>query len=109
MVKEQEQEEEMEKIVEEKIIEKKKEMVEMEKNDEIEFKTVMGRNVHSILSIFRSRHVERNELFVPGRMAYLIDLEDENAETDIPTTIIRSKAEIPTGKYKSEHITIRFT
>uniref|UniRef100_A0A673ZMX0 IK cytokine n=1 Tax=Salmo trutta TaxID=8032 RepID=A0A673ZMX0_SALTR len=39
---------------------------------------------------------ERNELFLPGRMAYVVDLEDEYADTDIPTTLIRSKADCPT-------------
>lgn len=34
-------------------------------------------------------------MFAPGRMAYHIELEDENVETDIPTTVIRSKAEVP--------------
>ena len=28
-------------------------------------------------------------------MAYLIELEDENAESDIPTTVLRSKADCP--------------
>lgn len=42
-----------------------------------------------------SKPPERNELFLPGRMAYLIELEDENAESDIPTTVLRSKAECP--------------
>ena len=35
-----------------------------------------------------------NELFFPGRMAYVIDLEEEFAESDIPTTTIRSKADV---------------
>jgi IK cytokine len=39
--------------------------------------------------------MERNELFAPGRMAYVIELEDELAETDIPTTLIRSRADCP--------------
>uniref|UniRef100_A0A1Q3F8N9 Putative ik cytokine down-regulator of hla class ii n=1 Tax=Culex tarsalis TaxID=7177 RepID=A0A1Q3F8N9_CULTA len=63
--------------------------------DEIEFRTAMGKNIFRTLEMQRSRHVERNEMFAPGRMAYHIELEDENAETDIPTTVIRSKAEVP--------------
>jgi IK cytokine len=39
--------------------------------------------------------VERNELFAPGRMAYVIELDDELAESDIPTTLIRSRADCP--------------
>lgn len=36
-----------------------------------------------------------NEMFAPGRMAYVIELEGDFAETDIPTTLIRSKADVP--------------
>lgn len=43
----------------------------------------------------RSKAVEKNELFAPGRMAYCIDLDDELADSDIPTTLIRSKADVP--------------
>merc|ERR1712150_291666 len=50
-----------------------------------------GRNVYR--SIFKNKWPERNELFLPGRMAYVIDLEDDVAESDIPTTLIRSKAD----------------
>ncbi|ELW54061.1 Protein Red, partial [Tupaia chinensis] len=44
----------------------------------------------------KSKAYERNELFLPGRMAYVVDLDDEYADTDIPTTLIRSKADCPT-------------
>ncbi|KAL1791585.1 Red, partial [Sigmodon hispidus] len=65
----------------------------------IEFKTRLGRNVYQIL--FKSKSDERNELFLPGRMAYVVDLEDEYADTDIPTTVIRSKADCPTLETQS--------
>lgn len=45
--------------------------------------------------VFRSGQIERNELFLPGRMAYVVDLDDEFTDTDIPTTLIRSKADCP--------------
>lgn len=45
--------------------------------------------------VFRSGLFERNELFLPGRMAYVVDLDDEFTDTDIPTTLIRSKADCP--------------
>ena len=45
--------------------------------------------------MFSRRQPERNELFLPGRMAYVIDLEDDMMESDIPTTLIRSKADCP--------------
>ena len=39
-----------------------------------------------------------NELFFPGRMAYIIELEEdfagEGEHSDIPTTTIRSKADV---------------
>ena len=66
-----------------------------DEGDDLKFKTIMGRNVFNIVQAFRSKKVERNELFAPGRMAYVIDLEEETGETDIPTTLIRSKADLP--------------
>lgn len=45
--------------------------------------------------VFRPGPIERNELFLPGRMAYVVDLDDEFTDTDIPTTLIRSKADCP--------------
>lgn len=37
----------------------------------------------------------RNPLFAPGRMAYIIDLTEDITDTDIPTTLIRSKSDVP--------------
>lgn len=100
--KEQEEEQEMEKLAEEEAQQQQQQQIqEKEKPEEKlltegpEFKSTMGRNIHNIITIFRSRQITRNELFAPGRMAYVIDLDDENNETDIPTTLIRSKAEVP--------------
>jgi IK cytokine len=92
---EQVEETEIEKMIDEKIAEKIIEKMELERNesDESEIKTVLGKNIHRLITTQRSKNIERNEMFVAGRMAYLVELEDENAETDIPTTIIRSKAE----------------
>ena len=52
-----------------------------------------GRNIYR--TVFKNRLPERNELFLPKRMAYVIDLEDEETDTDVPTTLIRSKADCP--------------
>ncbi|MEQ2208062.1 hypothetical protein XENOCAPTIV_024210, partial [Xenoophorus captivus] len=49
----------------------------------------------SLCLFYRSGVSERNELFLPGRMAYVVDLDDEFTDTDIPTTLIRSKADCP--------------
>ena len=48
----------------------------------------------NILKMVKLKVPERNELFLPRRMAYLVDLENESAN-DIPITVIRSKAECP--------------
>lgn len=93
VVKEHEQEVEMEKLAEE--AEEKEKEEEKTLAEEPEYRSIMGKNIHNIVTFYRSRHVERNDLFAPGRMAYVIELEDENAETDIPTTLIRSKADVP--------------
>lgn len=59
-----------------------------------------GRNIYRIQ--FKNKAYERNELFLPGRMAYVVDLDDEYADTDIPTTLIRSKADCPTMEVPSQ-------
>lgn len=33
-------------------------------------------------------------MFAPGRMAYVIDMQDDMLDTDIPTTLIRSLSDI---------------
>lgn len=74
----------------------KEEKKEEKKDDEMQFKTKLGRNVYRTVTMMKSKTVERNELFTPGRMAYVVELEDDNVDVDIPTTLIRSKADIPT-------------
>lgn len=106
VVKEHEQEIEMEKLAEE--AEEKEKEEEKEKanlSDEPEYKSIMGRNIHNIVSFYRSRHVDKNELFAPGRMAYVIELDEETAETDIPTTSIRSKADVPVTEAEIQTLT----
>ncbi|XP_044002383.1 protein Red [Aphidius gifuensis] len=94
--KETECEQEMEKLVKPKEKPKEEKPKPEKKNDETQFKTKIGRNIHKTIMIMKSKIIERNELFTPGRMAYVIELDDENAEADIPTTLIRSKADVPT-------------
>ncbi|XP_018058352.1 PREDICTED: protein Red [Atta colombica] len=93
--KEHEQEQELEKLVKPKEKSKKEPLPE-KKDDEMQFKTKIGRNVYKTIMTMKSKQIERNELFTPGRMAYVIELDDENADVDIPTTLIRSKADVPT-------------
>uniref|UniRef100_A0A1L8DLT4 Putative ik cytokine down-regulator of hla class ii n=1 Tax=Nyssomyia neivai TaxID=330878 RepID=A0A1L8DLT4_9DIPT len=104
VAKEHEQEDEMEKIVDEPVAEAKAEVEKPQKRED-ECKTVMGMNIKNLLASQKSKHVERNELFLPGRMAYVIDLEDENAENDIPTILIRSKADVPMSSAELQTLT----
>ncbi|XP_076446295.1 protein Red-like [Babylonia areolata] len=61
--------------------------------EKIQFKTKLGRNIYRVL--FKSKPPQRNELFLPKRMAYAVDLEDEYGDFDVPNTVIRSKADCP--------------
>ena len=69
--------------------------------DQVMCRTAMAKNI--IKTVFKADVPDRNELFFPGRMAYIMDLEDEfghnedqeaNPMSDIPTTTIRSKADV---------------
>lgn len=106
IVQEQEEEIQMEKLAE--IAEQKAEMdraeEEAHRTEETEHRTVMGRNIFNTIQYYRSRHIERNELFGSGRMAYVMDLDDD-AETDIPTTLIRSKADVPQTEEERQTLT----
>ncbi|XP_059479474.1 protein Red isoform X2 [Neocloeon triangulifer] len=89
VTKEQEHEEELENLV----APSKDQKVKREVEEEVELKTKAGKSIYrAALGLDIPR---RNDLFAPGRMAYLIELEDENAESDIPTTILRSRADCP--------------
>lgn len=74
------------------------EPIESSSTDEskIVFKTKLGRNVHRVL--FESQPTKTNDHFLPNRMAYIVDLNDE--ETDVPITSIRSKADCPNNEVK---------
>ncbi|ESN93661.1 hypothetical protein HELRODRAFT_88417 [Helobdella robusta] len=62
--------------------------------DQITFRTKLARNIFRALPKNPNRPIERNDLFIPGRMCYIVDLEEnEENDTDIPTTLIRSKAD----------------
>merc|ERR1712130_160598 len=70
---------------------------ESEKSD-VECRTAMGKNITRLL--LKSEAPKVNELFLPGRMAYVMDLE-EDGETDIPTTSIRSKQDVVNNEQKA--------
>ncbi|CAF1202444.1 unnamed protein product [Adineta steineri] len=81
---------------------------EEEEEHRLGFKTSMAKNIFRIL--FRPPPRRINELFLPHRMAYIIDLENVNGQQDddndkgthtlddIPTTLIRSKADCPNAE-----------
>merc|ERR1711962_1554197 len=72
--------------------------VDEEKKDEIACRTIMGKNI--VRTIFKPEQPKVNELFIAGRMAYVMDLEEE-VETDIPTTSIRSKKDVINNEQKA--------
>ncbi|XP_044763442.1 protein Red [Coccinella septempunctata] len=92
--KEMEQEVELEKLATKTIEEKEKKEMQKKEEEELKFQTKIGRAIYHTVHALKSRHIEKSELFIPGRMAYVIDLEDD-AESDIPTTVIRSVADVP--------------
>ena len=76
-----------------------------EAEDNMAIKGPMARNIFNLIQARRSKEIQRIELFAPGRMAYVIDLEDESGETDIPTTLIRSKYEVPLNREDAATLT----
>ena len=80
----------------------KKEIKSEDSEDQVVCRTTMAKNI--IRTVFKTDVPERNELFFPGRMAYTMDLDDveeshddpdsANPHSDIPTTTIRSKADV---------------
>ena len=70
--------------------------VEIIKKKETVYDTIRNKNAKKIYKVlFHNQPPVRNEIFLPGRLAYVFDLEGEYTETDIPTTLIRSKADCP--------------
>lgn len=67
------------------------ELPDQEDQEVWEVKSVMAKN---IINLIERKLPQRNELFLPSRMAYVVDLEDECAD-DIPTTVIRSRTDCP--------------
>ncbi|XP_052792555.1 protein Red-like [Mya arenaria] len=90
--KEREEEQQMEDMVD-SVNPPSKEEKKEDPEEHMQFKTKIGRNIFRTL--FKPKELSRNELFMPGRMAYVVDLEDEFADSDVPTTTIRSKADCP--------------
>jgi len=66
---------------------------EEETASDIEFVSVLGRKIHK--AAVSGKPVQRNELFYPGRMAYVFSIDEDYEDSEIPTTTIRSKADCP--------------
>merc|ERR1712168_1591115 len=60
---------------------------------EVDFVSIQGRKIYK--AAIGSKPPQRNELFYPGRMAYVFNVEDDYEDSEIPTTTIRSKADCP--------------
>ena len=79
-----------------------------EEEQKLGLKSPMAKNIFRTL--FRQPPRRVNELFLPHRMAYIIDLENTDGQQDnenergshalddIPTTLIRSKADCPNAE-----------
>ena len=66
----------------------------MADGDDVICRTRVSRGVYNTL--FNRQQQARNELFQPGRMAYLVELESlKGNPLAAPTTVIRSKADCP--------------
>merc|ERR1711953_1609558 len=63
------------------------------KEDLMQLRHPMAKNLNRIL--FEQEIPKNIDNFLEGRMAYVFELEDEYAESDIPTTLMRSKADCP--------------
>ncbi|XP_054162018.1 protein Red-like [Oppia nitens] len=96
LIDEEEEEEEEEKPKSDKNNKKTNSLVTdkpLQADDPNAVKSSLAKNIVNVL--INRQLPERNELFLAGRMAYVVDLEEEFAESDIPTTLIRSKADCP--------------
>ena len=58
----------------------------------VKFKGAAGRAVFNV--VFARTKAQANDLFLPGRTAFVFDLENAYSP-DIPTTLRRSKADCP--------------
>ncbi|RHZ52711.1 hypothetical protein Glove_458g4 [Diversispora epigaea] len=84
------------------------ERIKEESQETLKINSRLARNIYEIAIVeAKKKPPKENELFVAGRMAYVFELDDEKDNHGdafaIPTTIIRSKADInnPTGTDKS--------
>ncbi|VDP08107.1 unnamed protein product [Soboliphyme baturini] len=60
---------------------------------ESQVKSPLAKNIYALL--FKAEVPKVNDMFAPRRMAYVVELDDNSVDTDIPTTLIRSKQECP--------------
>ncbi|EDV19928.1 uncharacterized protein TRIADDRAFT_64358 [Trichoplax adhaerens] len=98
-VREQMTTDERDEIIEEEDLSTQNKVKQVE-TEEISFRTRLAKNIHNI--VFKSSLPLRNEFFASGRMAYAVDLNDDEGESDIPTTIIRSKADFQNAETQSD-------
>ena len=64
-----------------------------DKEDLMAIRHPMAKKINHVL--FENSQPKNIDNFLEGRMAYVFELDEEYAESDIPTTLLRSKAECP--------------
>jgi hypothetical protein len=62
--------------------------------EKVQFKTKLARNIHRVLFEPIPATNKPRELFMPHRMTYVVELNEEEGD-DVPVTCIRSKADCP--------------
>lgn len=69
-----------------------------EEQEKVVFQSIMAKNIYQLVVPHGDENNKKNDLFAPGRMAFVFELTDEvghyNDPFAIPTAIIRSKAEM---------------
>ncbi|KAG0180781.1 hypothetical protein DFQ29_010165 [Apophysomyces sp. BC1021] len=85
----------------ESLVEEESTMAQSEE-EPVQFDSIMAKNIYD--SITKPKvHSERNEFFVPGRMAFVFELADEVGHYSdafaIPTSVIRSKADVVSRRH----------
>ncbi|XP_063102723.1 protein Red-like [Cavia porcellus] len=83
-----------------------KEIKDKDPENKIEFKTSLGRSIYQIL--FKNKVHKQNDLFLQGRMTYVINLK-QDADSDIPITLIQGKHNCSATKVRKTTLTVKDT
>lgn len=64
----------MERLIAKSLEDKEKNEKQKKEEEEMQFKTKIGRAIYQTVCSMKSRIIERSELFINGRMAYVFEL-----------------------------------